>query len=253
MLLNVTIPVLNEEVQLEPNITQLVQFLDAQSLNPYEVIIVDNGSTDQTSSIGQSLSLKWPNIRFIRINETGRGRAIKRSWSGSCADILSYMDVDLSTDLEAFPTLIRVLATNRADLAVGTRVHPQSTTERGWKREVLSRTYNWVIKTMLSTQLSDVQCGFKAIRREAATRLLPFVEDNGWFFDTELLILAEAMGYEIREIPVNWKDDLDSRVNIMATIWTDLKGVVRMRNKLLHKDDWKALPSLRKSTSLKDQ
>ncbi|MCC6756174.1 MAG: glycosyltransferase, partial [Solirubrobacterales bacterium] len=158
----------------------------------------------------------------------GRGRALRQVWLDSEADILSYMDVDLSTDLDAFPPLIEALASGDYDLAIGTRLHPESMVRRCWKREMISRGYNRLLRLALHVRFSDAQCGFKALTRRAARQLLPLVEDNEWFFDTELLVMAERYGYRIYEQPVKWTEDPDSRVRLLPTIWGDLKGILRL-------------------------
>jgi hypothetical protein len=168
----------------------------------------------------------------LHLELKGRGRALKVAWGESEADILSYMDVDLSTNLSAFPLLLESLASGGFDLAIGTRLHPQSLTKRCRKREFISRFYNRLVRLVFGTHFSDAQCGFKAITRAAAQRLLPAVEDNGWFFDTELLVIAEKCGYRIYQQPVVWTEDPDSRVRIVSTAWEDLKGMARVYRKL---------------------
>jgi hypothetical protein len=171
-------------------------------------------------------------IRVVHLPEKGRGRALRAVWLASEAEILSYMDVDLSTDLAAFPPLIKALASGRYDLAIGTRLHPESVVRRCWKREIISRCYNRLLRLAMHIQFSDAQCGFKAITRRAARQLLPLVVDNEWFFDTELLVLAERYGYRIYEQPVKWTEDTDSRVRLLSTVWKDLRGIVRLRRRL---------------------
>jgi len=172
-------------------------------------------------------------IHMVHLEQKGRGRALRKVWTESDADILSYMDVDLSTDLEAFAPLLESLATGGFDLAIGSRLLEASETIRGFKREVISRSYNFLIKAALRTHFSDAQCGFKAITRETAQKLLPLTEDDCWFFDTELLVLAEKLGYRIYDLPVRWVDDEDSRVRILNTAIEDLKGLLRLRRKFV--------------------
>ena len=168
-------------------------------------------------------------LRVVHLDQAGRGRALKAVWLASEAEVLSYMDVDLSTDLAHLPELIGGVAEGRADLALGSRLLPASRTTRGWKRELLSRGYNWLLHRVLGLRVADAQCGFKAIRREAARGLLPQVTDHGWFFDTELLVRAQRAGYRIAEVPVQWGDDLGSTVRLLPTVSGDLKGVWRLR------------------------
>jgi glycosyltransferase involved in cell wall biosynthesis len=232
MLVNVTIPVFNEEKRLVAAVPKLHRFLPESCPLSFELIIADNGSTDRTWAIAQSLAREYPHTQASHLDLKGRGRALKQAWSGSTADILSYMDVDLSADLKAFPPLIEALASGQYDLATGSRLQSNSLTVRGWRREAASRGYNWLVKLLLATQFSDAQCGFKAMTREAATQLLPEVKDSGWFFDTELLAIAEKCGFRIFDLPVNWSEDPDSRVRILPTAWADIKGLLRVRRNL---------------------
>jgi glycosyltransferase involved in cell wall biosynthesis len=228
----VTIPVLNEAARLDATITRLVGFLTQRlSLEP-EIVIADNGSTDGTLAIAQSLARRWTNVRVAHFDEPGRGGALKRVWLASSADILSYMDADLSADLDAFPALIDPLAKGRYDLATGSRLLNPALTTRSFKREITSRCYNALVKVWLGTHFSDAQCGFKAITRRAAEHLLPLVRDEGWFFDTELLVLAEKLGYRIHDAPVKWVESRDSHVRILRTALDDLKGLWRLRRAL---------------------
>lgn len=231
-IINVTVPVLNEEAQLAESIGRLRAFLRDQTRFAWELVIADNGSTDQTAGIAEDLSRRWPEVRAVHLALRGRGRALKRVWMESQADILSYMDVDLSTDLSAFLGLVEPLASGAYDVATGSRLLPESRTTRCWKRALISRAYNRLIRACFRTRFSDAQCGFKAITRKAAAELLPLVEDEGWFFDTELLVWAERGGYRLLDLPVRWTDDTDSRVKILRTIWQDVRGIVRLRRSL---------------------
>ncbi len=230
MKVQITIPVLNEEKELEGSIKTLKNFLIANFKYDWEILIADNGSTDKTPEIGKNLNQSDNRIKYLRLEIKGRGRALKKSWSGSDADILSYMDVDLSTNLKAYPSLIDKII-NGADIAIGSRLLKDSHTKRQIKREIISQGYNLLVKLMFGNKFSDAQCGFKAISRKAAAKLLPEIEDNAWFFDTELLLLAEKKGYRIAEVPVTWVEDLDSRVKIFKTAIDDIKGLFRLKLK----------------------
>jgi glycosyltransferase involved in cell wall biosynthesis len=228
MTVTVTLPVFNEEVQLAESVGRLRAFLQDQGQFHWDIVIADNGSTDRTAEIAAGLRRRWPDLRVEHLPGKGRGRALRKVWSESLADILSYMDVDLSTDLEALPRLIQPLAGRQYDVATGSRLLPESQTTRCWKREMISHAYNWLIKTTFHTRFSDAQCGFKAITRQAAAELLLLTEDDAWFFDTELLVWAERRGYRILDLPVRWVEDADSRVKIVRTAWQDLRGMLRL-------------------------
>lgn len=230
--LNITIPVYNEKNRLAKCIPELHKFLTNYKFNSYEIVIANNGSTDETQIIAESLANKYPNIKVLWIPQKGRGGAIKKAWSASDAAILSYMDVDLSSDLTAFPLLINAIVKDGYDIAIGSRMLPGSVVIRSRKREIIARCYLFLVKAVLHTKLSDTQCGFKAIKLETAQRFLPLIENEGWFFDTELLILAECSGYRIFELPIKWKEDRDSRVCILKTAIEDIKGIIRLRRKM---------------------
>ncbi|MHB8523712.1 MAG: glycosyltransferase [Limisphaerales bacterium] len=196
------------------------------------MVIADNGSTDSTEERAKELAQQFEQVRVAHLPEMGRGRALKEVWSESQADVLSYMDVDLSTDLSALPQLITAVTDGGFDLAVGSRLLPGSVVRRSWKRECISRCYNRLVKLVFHTRFSDAQCGFKAITNKAALELLPLVEDGNWFFDTELLVLAEKLEYRLCDVPVKWTDDADSRVRIVRTALEDLSGLIRLRRAL---------------------
>jgi putative flippase GtrA len=228
----IVVPVKNEENDLGPNIRRLREFLDTAFPFPAEVCIADNGSTDATYEIGMLLASELPGVRIVRLEQSGRGRALKQVWSTSTAEVLAYMDVDLSTNLNALLPLVAPLLAGHSDVAIGTRLAKSSRVVRRPKREFISRSYNLLLRATLSAHFSDAQCGFKAIRADVARELLPLVQDTSWFFDTELLVLAEKAGLRIHEVPVDWIDDLDSRVAIAKTVGEDLRGIVRLTRDL---------------------
>lgn len=229
MRVNITFPVFNEEAQLAANLHRVAGFLTAQPQHQWELVVADNGSQDRTLAKAEETAAAWGSgLRVLHWDEAGRGRALKGAWLASEADVLSYMDIDLSTDLAHLPTLISVVASGEADLAVGSRLATGARTTRGWKRELLSRGYNRLLQTVLALEVRDAQCGFKALSRAAARALLPQVRDPGFFFDTELLVLAQRQGWRTRELPVCWVDDPDTRVRLWRAIWRDLVGVWRM-------------------------
>jgi putative flippase GtrA len=230
--LDVVIPVYNEESQLAASVERVLAHLTTLPWS-FCVTIADNASTDQTALIARRLSHTHPEVQVVHLAEKGRGRALKRVWSASDSDVLVYMDVDLSTDLAALLPLVAPLVSGHSDLAIGSRLARHSRVTRGMKRELISRSYNLILRQTLHARFSDAQCGFKAVRREAARELLPLVEDDAWFFDTELLVVAERAGLRIHEVPVDWVDDPDSSVDIVRTAVDDLKGVARLGRALV--------------------
>src|ERR1700734_1853858 len=225
---DIVVPVRNEERDFAPSVQRLVGYLRAGFPFTARVTIADNGSTDGTWAIADRLAREYDEVRAVRMEEPGRGRALRAIWSQSDAEVLAYMDVDLSTDLNALLPLVAPLLSGHSDVAIGSRLAWGSRVVRGPKREIISRGYNLLLRTTLGAGFSDAQCGFKAIRADQARQLLPLVEDRGWFFDTELLVLAERAGLRIHEVPVDWIDDADSRVDIVATALGDLRGMARV-------------------------
>ena len=225
---DIVVPVHNEMTDLEPSIRRLHSYLDEEFPFSARITIADNASTDGTWDIAARLADELPGVRAERLPLKGRGRALKEAWGTSDATVLAYMDVDLSTDLDALLPLVAPLLSGHSDVAIGTRLARSARVARGAKRELISRCYNLILHAALTTRFSDAQCGFKAIRADRAEVLLPLVEDNAWFFDTELLVLAERSGLRIHEVPVDWIDDPDSRVDIVSTAKEDLKGVLRV-------------------------
>jgi putative flippase GtrA len=226
--LDVVVPVHNEEGDLEACLRRLHAHLSAGLPYPFRITVAENASTDATAAIARRIAAELPGIAVLTLPEPGRGRALRTAWLRSDAPVLAYMDVDLSTDLAALLPLVAPLISGHSDLAVGTRLSRNSRVVRGPKREFISRTDHLLLRGALATALSDAQCGFKAIRADVAAKLLPLVEDAGWFFDTELLVLAERAGLRIHEVPVDWIDDPDSRVDILRTATADLRGIARM-------------------------
>lgn len=231
--LEIVVPVYNEEAVLESSITRLAEYLTNEMPSTWRITIADNASTDRTPVIAARLSEHLENVGYRRLEAKGRGLALRDAWSASEAKVLAYLDVDLSTDLAALPPLVAPLLSGHSDISIGTRLGQSSRVSRGPKREFISRSYNFLLRRTMQVRFSDAQCGFKAIRADVAKRLLPHVKDNGWFFDTELLIIAERSGLRIHEIPVDWVDDPDSRVDIKQTAFDDLRGMVRVAGSLV--------------------
>jgi putative flippase GtrA len=231
---DVVLPVYNEEDDVERSVLRLHDFLERGFPFTYRITIADNASADDTWAVARHLAATVPHVFALHLDEKGRGRALKAAWSHSDAAVLAYMDIDLSTDLAALLPLVAPLVSGHSDLAIGTRLARTAKVRRGLKRELISRCYNLLTRLALGGRFSDAQCGFKAIRAERARRLLPWIEDDGWFFDTELLVIAERAGLRIHEVPVDWTDDPDSRVQIVPTAVADLKGIARLRRALSH-------------------
>jgi putative flippase GtrA len=224
----IVVPVYNEEQGLGPSIVRLRSYLDRSFPFTSTVTVVDNGSTDGTWIVATRLAAELDGVRALRLVGKGRGRALRAVWSTSRAPVVAYMDVDLSTSLDALLPLVAPLLSGHSDVAIGTRLARGARVTRGPKRELISRTYNLLLKTFLGSGFSDAQCGFKAARTEVARQLLPHVEDNEWFFDTEFLVLAERSGFRIHEVPVDWVEDTDSRVDVVRTACDDLLGLARL-------------------------
>ena len=232
----IVVPVFNEETDLEPSVRRLHAFLRRDF--PFDAIITiaDNASTDATWSQAEALAAELDGVRAVHLDAKGRGRALQQVWASSQARVVAYMDVDLSTDLAALLPLVAPLLSGHSDVAIGSRLSRAARVVRGPKREFISRSYNLLLRTTLRAGFSDAQCGFKAMRTEAARVLLPHVKDTAWFFDTELLVLAERSGMRIAEVPVDWVDDPDSRVDIASTAVADLRGIARLGRALARGD-----------------
>jgi len=229
---DVVIPVLNEAHVLKKSVETLFGFLRSSLRYRWRIVIIDNGSTDGTQNVAKGLAATHPEVRFLRLLQKGRGRALRHAWLRSNADMVCYMDVDLSTKLGHVPELLDAIAHDGYDVATGSRLMRESRTTRSLKREIISRMYNILVKAVLFTRFSDAQCGFKALSRKAVEEIVPQIKDQAWFFDTEMLVLAEKQGYRIKDLPVVWIEDDDSRVKIIQTGWEDVKGVFRLRRQL---------------------
>jgi putative flippase GtrA len=224
----IVIPVYNEAPHLAERVTELRHFLDHSFPFRTLVTVVDNASTDRTFEVATELARTTPGVAAMHLPRKGRGYALRSAWSSSSAPVLAYMDVDLSTSLSALLPLVAPLLSGQSDVAIGTRLARGAHVVRGPKRELISRTYNLLLRLFLRGGFSDAQCGFKALSRASALQLLPLIEDDEWFFDTELLVTAERLGLRISEVPVDWVDDPDSRVQILHTALSDLRGIWRI-------------------------
>ncbi len=225
----IVVPVFDEEHSLEANVELLLGYLRREFPFRFGIVIADNASTDRTRRIADGLAVRHEEVAVLALDRKGRGLALRTAWLASEADVVAYMDVDLSTNLESFLPLVAPLLSGHSELAIGTRLAHSAQIRRRLEREILSRGYNRLVHLAFRAGFTDAQCGFKALRRDVARRLLPLVEDDGWFFDTELLLLAERNGFRIHEVPVDWIEDLDSRVDIASTVAGDIAGLWRMR------------------------
>ena len=226
--IDVVIPVLDEEATLERSVRRLHRYLSSEFPFTWRITIADNASTDATPAIAARLAAALPGVRPLRLERKGRGRALRAAWSASDARVVCYMDADLSTDLRGLLPLVAPLLSGHSDVAIGTRLANGARVVRGPRRELISRGYNRILHAALRARFSDAQCGFKAVRRDALDPLLAEVRDEGWFFDTELLVAAQRGGLRIHEVPVDWVDDPDSSVDVLRTAIDDLKGVARL-------------------------
>jgi glycosyltransferase involved in cell wall biosynthesis len=228
---DVVIPVYNEEKVLAESIGKLHAYLTEHVAHDWRIVIADNASIDGTADVARAVVARFgERVAYLYLEQKGRGRALRKAWLDSTADIVSYMDVDLSTNLDAFPKLLSAIVDEGYDVAIGSRLKRGARVRRQWKRELISRGYNLLVWSLFPRRtFSDAQCGFKALTRRAVDRLVPLVENNNWFFDSELLLRANQLGFRIAEVPVEWVEDLDSRVNITKTATEDVKGLLRVR------------------------
>lgn len=233
---DLVVPVYNEEASLAASVETLLQARQKGD-NEVTIVIADNASTDSTPTIAKALAAEHPNVRYVRLELKGRGRALSTVWSASNADVVAYTDVDLATDIRALDPMVEVIRSGIADVAIASRLLPGLDIRRGVKREVISRCYNRLLRVSLGVGYRDAQCGFKAMSAKAAKTLLPAVEDTEWFFDTELLTRAEWAGLRIHEFGTDWVDDPDSSVDVLSTAWADVRGILRLRRSIRHSGD----------------
>ncbi|MEU4744901.1 bifunctional glycosyltransferase family 2/GtrA family protein [Actinosynnema sp. NPDC023658] len=222
------IPVHDEERALPGCVRVLHEFLAEQFPFDWTIVVVDNASTDDTLAVAHELADRFDRVRVHHLDRKGRGRALRESWEASEAAVVVYMDVDLSTGLNGLLPLVAPLVNGHSDLAIGSRLAPGSRTVRGPKREFVSRCYNALVRLTHGARFTDAQCGFKAARAEVIRPLLDHVRDDSWFFDTELLLLAEHNGLRVHEVPVDWVEVVDSRGDVLGTARADIRGLVRV-------------------------
>lgn len=230
----IAVPVLNEEAVLERTVRQMAAAAAGLRDVDAEVVIVDNGSDDATPEIGRRLADEVPSVRYVRIGERGKGRAIRHAWSGADADVYAFMDADLATDLSALPALVEGAAND--GVAYGSRFHPDAVVERSFLRRAFSSGYRAAVRVLLATSVNDAPCGFKAVSRRVVRDVLPEVRDDRWFFDTELVVRAERAGVPVVEVPVAWKEHevegRRSKVNALGLSVEYLRHILRLRKDL---------------------
>lgn len=237
---NIVIPVYNEERELAQSVRTLSDYLDVNLKDfIWRITIADNASTDGTLAVARQLAKQIPQVSVTHLDKKGRGRAVKFVWQKDDADIVAYMDVDLSTDLKHLPPLVRSLLRGY-DIAIGTRnARGSRVYGRSLLRTITSKVYILLIKFFFWVHFSDAQCGFKAVTRRVVTDIIPKIQDNEWFFDTEFLVTAEKMGYRIYEEPVTWIDNPGSTVRVMKTAQGDLAGLWRLYKTRPWRQLWK--------------
>lgn len=213
---------------LEASITALHRHLTDQLSLTWRLTIADNASTDATPQIADDLARRLPHVRVLHRQERGRGGALRQAWTTSDAPVLAYVDADLSTDLDSLRALLHLVAAGQADVAIGSRLASGAQVQRSTQREAISRAYNLMVRAAFRAPFRDAQCGCKVISRSVAEQLLPQVADDGWFFDTELLLLAQRAGLRIHELPVTWVEDPRSSVRLLSTAAADLRGLARV-------------------------
>jgi len=237
MKLNITLPCYNEERILKSNILRVFNFLKENvASDDWQIIIANNQSTDKTGQIGEELEKKFESIKHLEIFQKGKGVAIRESWQRFPADIYIFMDTDLATDLEALPRLIRAVKEEKFNVAIGSRFHPQSKVKRKLVRKIISFSYNLLRKILIGSKITDAPCGFKAVDKKIIQNILPQVKDEQWFFDSELVILAEKGGYKIKEIPIKWEDIREkedkSKVNTISLSLDYFKKLIKLKKRL---------------------
>jgi len=243
---DIVIPVYNDQAALEASVRMLHGYLSRGFPFSWQITIVDSASTDGTLRVARRLMYELPEVGAMHVRANGRGLALRTAWIASASDVVAYLDTDLSTDLNALLPLVAPLLAGHSDIAIGTRLHPAARVTRSPKRELISRAYNRLLRIALHARFSDAQCGFKAIRADAAHELIPLVEDEAWFFDTELLVLAQRRGLRIHEVPVDWVQNGDSGMEIVPTALADLRGIMRLLWDPRSARDHRTLPAPRR-------
>lgn len=221
MKLNILFPVLNEHLRLERGITTCVKYMREHIHMDYELTIIDNGSDDDTPEIGRRMEELYDEVKYVRIEERGVGIAFKTGVERTDADIVGYMDIDLSTDLRYLSRMLHMFKKYpELQYVNGSRFSPKSDTQgRKWYRKITSAGLVTILKLMFAMRSTDALCGFTFLRSDLAKELVAECsDDHGWFYTVELLLRAERMGASIYDMPVEWVEDYDTTVNVPKTI-----------------------------------
>ncbi len=238
MLVEICLPVKNEENILAANLQRILDFCQKADFRfSWKIVGIINGSTDKTASIFLDFKNRYPGlIDYVEFGVSGRGRVLKKYWQESGADVLSYLDIDLAVLPDQLPALIQPIIDGKADLVIGSRLLAGSNTRRSYLRETTSRFFNFLTHIFLPNKASDLQCGFKAIKADVFRKISPFVRDNYWFFDSELVILAQHFSYRLEEVPVDWAENRyrkrTSKVKVIRDIAKSLKDLLVFRWRL---------------------
>lgn len=231
MNIEITIPVLNEEETIKEKISEMIDYVVKNLSNRnIKFIIADNGSTDMTEEYSQELIKKYKNLKYIKLPEKGVGLALKASWSSSEADYVGYMDLDIATDLSALKDVVLEMDKG-SEIINGSRLLKKSEViNRTFIREFTSRMFNFLLKVILKVKFTDGMCGFKFFKRKTIQSLINTgIDTKGWFFSTEILVKGYWKGIEIKEIPVKWTDDRNSKVKIISLSLNYLKNIFKLK------------------------
>jgi glycosyltransferase AglD len=224
----VVLPAFNEATKIEKTV-----FVTAETLSKitdrFEIIIAEDGSKDGTAEHSEELAQKYPYVRHIHRDERqGRGRALNNTFKQAYGEVFVYMDLDLATDLQHLQPLVEAITLEGYDFATGSRMLPESKVERTLRRTISSKSFNFLVRSMLGSKLHDHQCGFKAFKREPTLKLIEEVGAKHWFWDTEILVRAQKKGYKVKEIPVEWKSGRATKVNLFKDSYNMGKQVFQL-------------------------
>ncbi|MCW3140831.1 MAG: glycosyltransferase family 2 protein [Methanophagales archaeon] len=233
--ISVVLPAHNEAERIEDAVNQTRKAL-AEFASSFEIIIAEDGSTDGTAEIASRIEAENSFVKHIHSEERlGRGKALSRAFKLATGEILAYLDVDLSTDMKHLKELINAIKEEHYDFATGSRMLKGSEVKRSFKRAALSKVFNFLVRKILRSKISDHQCGFKSFRKETLIPLLNEITDEHWFWDTEMLVRAQRNSYKIKEIPVRWEDKggAGTKVNAFKDGLTMFYKIIKLRHFLI--------------------